>query len=165
MVDFDPGSGAEVYISNGDGYDPFLSKFDVLGNHQWARVWGGDGSNDYGWSVCVGGMDTVYVVGNFEGVVDFDPTDGVEEYTANGGNDLFLSSFNSSGWFNWARTWGGDSIMDYGYGVGSDSNGNSYISGGITGTGVDLEPGDPVSPVNTQNSDIFIIKVMPDGEW
>jgi len=165
MVDFDPGFGSEVYISHGEGYDPFLSKLDVLGNHMWTRVWGGDSYNDYGWSVCVGASGTVYVIGNFEGEVDFDPTSGVEIYIANGDSDLFLSSFNSSGWYNWARVWGGDGVMDYGYGVYADLNGNAYITGGLSGYAVDLEPGDPETLVDTQNSDIFIIKVMPDGEW
>jgi len=165
MVDFDPGTGAEVYISSGAGYDAYLSKFNFLGDHQWARVWGAEDLNDYGWSVHAGGLDAVYVIGNFEGVCDFDPGAGIEELASNGETDIFLSSFNSAGWFNWARGWGGETAMDYGYGVWSDDNGNAFITGGITGDNVDFEPGDPVDPRDTYNTDVYIMKVMPDGEW
>ncbi len=165
MVDFDPGSGAEVYISNGEGYDAFLTKFDFLGGHQWARVWGGNDLNDYGWSVNVGGNDRVYVIGNFEGTCDFDPGAEVEEHSSNGAYDIFLSSFNTAGWFNWAAIWGGETVMDYGYGVYCDGNGNAYIAGGITGQGVDFDPGEEVDARDTYNADVYIVKVMPDGEW
>jgi hypothetical protein len=165
MVDFDPGSDAEVYISSGEGYDAFLTKFDFLGTHQWARAWGGEDFNAYGWSVSVGGLDTVCVTGDFNGTCDFDPTDGVEEHISNGEYDIFLSSFNSAGWFYWARTWGGVTAMDYGYGVYCDSHGNAYIGGGIAGTNVDFDPGPEVDYRTMQGADVYLIKVMPDGEW
>jgi len=164
MVDFDPGEDAEVYISSGSGYDAYLSKFDLLGNHQWARTWGGADFNFYGWSVHAGG-GTAYVIGDFDGTGDFDPGPAVEEHSSNGDYDIFLSSFNSSGWFNWARTWGGETAMDYGYGVYCDGNGNAFITGSIAGNAVDFNPGEEVDPRTTYNADAYIIKVLPDGEW
>jgi len=165
MVDFDPGYGAEVYISKGEGYDAYLTKFDFLGIHQWAKVWGGEDLNDYGWSVYAGGLDTIHVIGDFEGTCDFDPGPGIDEHSSNGEYDIFLSSFNSAGWYNWAVTWGAETVMDYGYGVYTDGNGNAFITGSITGDNVDFDPGEPVDARDTSNADVYIMKVMPDGEW
>ncbi len=165
MVDFDPSAGAEVYIGSVGGFDAFVSKFNLIGQHQWARTWGGTGYDEYAWGVCTGGMGKVYVIGNFRGTVDFDPTDGVEEITSNGEYDFFLSSFNTSGDYHWARTWGGPTVMDYGYGVVSDGNGNAFISGSITGQPVDFDPGEEEDLRTTYNADAYVIKVMPDGEW
>ena len=168
MVDFDPGSGAEVYISVGDGYDAYVTKFDPGGIHQWARAWGADDLHDYAWSVHAGGLDRVYVIGDFEGTVDFDPLDGVDERTSHGGYDMFLNSFNSDGTYNWSRIWGGETAMDYGYGVFTDEQGNAFITGSLNGIGLDFDPGegeDQVHLRDTYNEDIVLIKVMPDGEW
>ncbi len=165
FVDFDPGFGAEVYISNGEGYDAYVSKFDFLGQHLWAKVWGGLDVNTYGWSVDVNSAGYLYVIGSFEGTCDFDPGPGTDELTSNGEYDIFLSSFNTSGWYNWGRTWGGVTPMDNGYGVSCDSNGNAFISGSIAGYGVDFEPGDGEDYRDTMNGDAFLMKVMPDGEW
>jgi hypothetical protein len=165
VVDFDPSDTAEVHSSEGSGYDAFLSEFNLLGAHQWTRTWGAADYNEYGWSVAVGGDDTVYVTGDFEGACDFDPGTSVDEHISNGDFDIFLSSFNSAGWYNWARTWGGGTAMDYGYGVAADSNGNAYISGGIAGLDLDFNPGPEIDSRNTQNADVYLMKIMPDGEW
>ena len=138
-VDFDP-DGGDPHTANGY-YDVFLSKFDSSGNFEWARTWGGS-SYDSGDGVAVDGSGNVYVTGYFYGTADFDP-DGGDPHTANGYDDVFLSKFDSSGNFEWARTWGGSSY-DYGNGVAVDGSGNVYVTGRFSGT-VDFDPdgGDP----------------------
>lgn len=165
IVDFDPGPGAEPYISNGEGYDAYLSKFNLIGTHLWTRVWGGTDVNTYGWHVSWGGNDRVHVIGDFEGLVDFDPTGGIDEHLSNGGFDIFLTSFNTGGGFFWTSTWGGPTTTDFGYGVYTDENGNAYIAGSITGDNVDFDPGEETDFRDTSNADAYIIKVLPDGEW
>ena len=51
----------------------------------------------------------VHAAGDFQGTVDFDPGNGVDNHTSNGNQDASLSKFDSSGNFMWARTWGGSS--------------------------------------------------------
>ncbi len=164
-ADFDPGGG-DPHTSNGD-WDVFLSKFDSSGNFKWARTWGGP-EIDFGLSVAADGSGNVYITGYFEGTVDFNPGDG-DPHTSNGGRDVFLSKFDSSGNFEWARTWGG-SDYDLGLGVAVDGSGYVYVTGYFESK-VDFAPTD--QPCNeemdehTSNGgyDLFLIKYLPDGCW
>ncbi len=92
-VDFDPGAGSDVHDSNGNE-DAFLSQFDMDGSFVWARTWGGAGY-DEGRAVGTGQqlIKNAYVTGCFQGTVDFDPGSGVDEHTASGGLNTFLSRF------------------------------------------------------------------------
>jgi hypothetical protein len=106
------------------------------------------------------------VTGEFEGIVDFDPGDDKkDEYTSNGFEDVFLSKFDSSGDFKWARTWGGIH-SDYGRGVAvDDSSGNVYVTGDFKDT-VDFDLGSGMD-YRTSNggSDVFLNRFLPDGSW
>ena len=162
-VDFDPGGGTDYHTSNGEG-DVFLSKFDSTGNFEWARTWGGS-DYDIGSAVAADGSENVYVTGRFQGTVDFDP-DGGDSHTSNGDRDVFLSKFDSSGNFKWARTWGGP-YYDIGYGVAADGSGNVYTTGYFQGT-VDFDPGGGIDN-HTSNGDfeVFLSKFDSSGnfEW
>jgi len=154
-VDFDPGSGVDDHTSEGIG-DVFLSKFDSSGDFIWARTWGGSG-DDEGYGVAVDGSGCIYVTGYFRGTVDFDPGSGVDNHTSNGEADVFLSVFDPSGAFKWARTWGG-SYADEGLGAAVDGSGNVYVTGWFRGT-VDFDPGSGVDDHTSNGSrDIFLSK-------
>ena len=99
-VDFDPDPTAvDPHSSNGHE-DIFLSKFDSSGTCQWARTWGGSGT-DEGRGVAVDGSGNVYVTGCFNGTsVDFNPDPIAEDlHSSNGYGDIFLSKFPPDG--NW----------------------------------------------------------------
>jgi hypothetical protein len=155
-IDFDPGPGVDNHTSNGY-YDVFLSKFDSLGNFQWAKTWGGI-DYDYGWGVAVDGSGNAYVTGLFYETVDFDPAAaGVDNHTSNGSYDVFLSKFDSSGNFIWAKTWGGSS-GDCGNGVAVDSSGSAYVTGCFAST-VDFDPGSGVdNHISNGSVDVFLSK-------
>jgi len=161
-VDFDPGSGVDNHTSIGHT-DVFLSKFDSSGEFEWARTWGGTHYN-YGYGVAVDGSGNVYVTGRFEGTVDFDPGSGVDNHTSNGVWEVFLTKFDSSGAFKWARTWGG-SYYDCGYGVAVDGSDSVYVTGYFEGT-VDFDPGSGAdNHTSNGDDDVFLSKFPPDGNW
>jgi hypothetical protein len=162
IVDFDPGGG-DIHTSNGLN-DIFLSKFDSGLLFKWARTWGGS-QTECANGVAVDVFGNVYVSGNFQGTdVDFDPGGGVDDHTSNGAFDAFLSQFDSSGYINWARTWGGN-LSDTGYGVAADVSGNAYVTGYFSGT-VDFDPGTGVdSRISNGGEDVFLSKFPPDGNW
>ena len=159
-VDFDPGGGVDNHISTGV-IDVFLSKFDSSGTFLWARTWGGSGW-DEGYGVDVDDTGNVYVTGYFNETVDFDPGSGTDNHTSGGWEDVFLSKFDPSGSFLWARTWGG-STLDEGYSVAADGSGNAYVTGCFNDT-VDF---DPASGIDNRSShggaDIFLSKFGPSG--
>ncbi len=88
-VDFDPGIGVDNHRSNGQ-QDAFISQFDTNGNFNWAKSWGGSGNDSS--SIIVNGPN-VYAAGGFVGLVDFNPDGAVDNHTAVGGSDAFLSMF------------------------------------------------------------------------
>jgi hypothetical protein len=106
------------------------------------------------------------VTGYFAGTVDFDPAAAaVDNLTSNqASKDFFLSKFDSSGNYQWARTWG-SYLDDSSFGVAVDGLGKAYITGYFNGQ----FNFDPVSGVDYHRSigieDAFLIKVMPDGYW
>jgi hypothetical protein len=104
-VDFDPGAGVDQHTSNSNSVDAFLCKYDSLGVFQWAKTWGGPGTDtaedfDYSWP-------DIIVVGDFQETVDFDPGSGVEAGASNGGTDAYASEFNTDGVWEDLLTWGG----------------------------------------------------------
>ena len=103
-------------------------------------------------------------MGYFEGTVDFDPGIGVDWHTSNWIRDIFLSKFDSTGTFLWAKTWGG-TIEDEGWDVAVDGLNNVYVTG-FFGSTVDFDPGSGEDN-HTSNgyNDVFLSKFLPDGSW
>jgi hypothetical protein len=62
----------------------------------WASTWGGQGY-DCGNRIAVDPDGYVFIAGEFQKLVDFDPGDGVEEHASNGERDIFLSMFPPDG--------------------------------------------------------------------
>ncbi len=156
IVDFDPGGG-DPHESNGER-DVFLSKFDSSGNFEWAHTWGGP-AFDEGCGVAADGSGNVYVTGYFSATVDFDP-DGGDPHTSNNIADVFLSKFDSSGNFEWARTWGDGC----GYGVAADGSGNVYVAGFFWDI-VDFDPGGGDPHTSNGEWDIFLSKFDSSGNF
>jgi hypothetical protein len=73
-----------------------VSKFNKIGDFSWARTWGGTEAE--GWSrVAVNASQSVYVLGGFNGQVDFDPGPGEDWHS--GYLDIFLCKIPPDG--NW----------------------------------------------------------------
>ena len=167
-VDFDPGPGIDNHSSNGE-IDIFLSKFDADGNFAWAQTWGGPTSYDRGSDVAVDGLGDLYVTGQFDKTVDFDPGLG-EDIHSSSKPAVFLSRFDTSGDFIWARTWGGVLGVwpDWGYRVAADKSGNAYVTGIFNGS-CDFDPG-PGVDVHSANGgnlfcDVFLSKFNASGDF
>jgi hypothetical protein len=140
-VDFNPGGTGGLRANHGkkdsfsSGFDAFLSKYDLNGNFQWARTWGGNQYDD-GPGVAVDETTgNVYVCGMYGSQnINFDPS---EDPLSNGAHhpasddssmllDIFLTSFDTEGNWRWVRTWGGPGYEDSGATVAVDRTGNVY---------------------------------------
>jgi hypothetical protein len=161
-VDFDPGGGTDYHASNGDD-DAFMSKFNSSGDFQWALTWGGV-NDDVGNQVAWDSSGYLYIAGYFSDTVDFDPGTATVQLASNGSSDVFISKFDTSGTFVWARSWGGSSY-DVGNGVDLYGSGAVYVTGGFNGT-VDFDPGTDVDQHSSVGSnDVYLSKLLPEGYW
>jgi hypothetical protein len=152
-----------------NGSDIFLIKYDKLGRQIWARTWGGYMKDEHGLGVATDGSDNIYVTGYYGMTVDFDPGPGVENHTASGSADVFISKFNPMGQFQWVRTFASSSTA-VGFGIAADKAGNVYAVGYFYGIQYDLsagqKPGGYLASSNG-NADAFLTKFNTDGgfEW
>lgn len=162
VVDFDPGTAADVHQSVGKE-DVFLSKFSPDGEFLWARTWGGSGC-DLARRIALDAFDNVYVTGLFRDTVDFDPGPSTDYHESNGNSDPFLSSFSSDGEFRWARTWGGPAY-NWGFGVATASPACVYVSGYFFETAY-FDPGSPGDVITSAGSrDAYLSKFDDSGSF
>lgn len=165
-VDFDPGPGTAIFSSGGNS-GMFIAKYDPSGNYVWANGInvGGNGSNlSQGAGVAMDTAGNVYVTGYFSGAVDFDPGSGADILTAAGYADIFLTKYDNSGNYVWAKGMGG-TASNQGRAVALDGAGNAYITGYFSGT-VDFDPGSGMATLTTAGgNDIFLAKYDPSGSY
>jgi len=108
----------------------FLARYDGEGQVQWAKALGGSGSSS-GWALAADQEDQVFLTGLFYGQAVL----GAATLTSRGSSDIFVGRFDASGKVLWARQAGGMESDD-GYGIGTDGQGNVYVSGVFGGKAV-----------------------------
>jgi hypothetical protein len=162
------GKALENYqISEFKTYQVFTAT--VLGSSApgdgWALTWAAVASQaDH---IALDSSNNILVTGSFVQTSDLDPTDGVENHTSNGAEDVYVSKFDQNGNFIWCQTWGG-SETDYGFTVTVDnSTNNIYACGFYSGT-VDFDPGtgeDPHSTVNPYSMETYVSSFDSNGNF
>jgi len=147
--------------TSGTTDDIFVAKLNSSGVVQWVYTAGGTG-RDRGRKIALDSSGNIYVVGYYQNTVDF----GGGNVTSNGSWDAFILKLNSSGTFQWVKSYGGSSGNDLGRDVVVDSNDNVIMLGTFRGT-VNFDSGDGGSEVNyTSNDyDVFLIKLNSSGIW
>ena len=110
-VDFDPGTGINNYnTSNTSDNDAFIAKANSSdGAISWVKQIGLSGPGvDYAVDAAIDVNGRIYIVGNYKGIVDFDPGTAIFPLSSNGGIDIFHLCLNSLGEFIWANSVGGN---------------------------------------------------------
>ena len=161
-VDFDPGTSVFNLTSNG-AQDIFIEKLDSSGNLIWAKNIGGTGG-DQGNSITIDTAGNIFITGQFQHTVDFDPGVGISNLASTGSTDIFVLKLDSSGNFIWAKGFGGTGT-DVGLSIATDLIGNIYTTGYFAGS-ADFKPG-PGSTFLTSNGgyDVFVQKLNPNGNF
>ena len=122
LVDFDDGPGILQYQTE-FSKSFFVCKYNPSGSLIWMKTL--DLKSNH--RIFVDDSCNVIVVGNFSGVVDFDPDSGIFNLNATGGA-LYLLKLDSAGTFIWARnldTLGNTNSSGF---IKGDSQGNLYIA-------------------------------------
>ncbi len=165
VVDFDPGTGVTELTAVGEE-DVFIVKYSPAGDLVWARQVGGD---LYEGSVVIAtdSLCNVYVGGQFQDLVDFDPGTGVHNLICEGEWDAFILKLDSAGSFGWARRFGGAGTWNGSgntvRGISIDPAGNVYATGNMNGL-VDFDPdGSGYLLQGTGETDIFVSKLSGAG--
>jgi PKD repeat protein len=163
-------SFGNIYIDGSYGvisFDMFVRKLNADFEFLWEGTWyGGLSFNHDKPGIALDSFDNAYVTGDFEGNhTDFDPGPG-ETIIPSWGirSDVFLSKFNTSGEFQWAKTWGRDSI-DLGNHIAVDMADNIYVTGWFQGE-VDFDPAENINlffESDTLSPDAFLSKFDPNG--
>jgi hypothetical protein len=154
LADFDPSSNN--YDLTGNENDIFITKFDINGNFIWAKRIGGP-LLDVGNAIVIDSLANIYITGNFEGTVDFDPGNDIYELTSNGNTDIFILKLDSGGNFIWAKSIGGLEI-ESSNSIHIDHTGNILIAGKFNGM-VDFDPGAAVFNLQTSTNAAFFLKL------
>ncbi len=165
FADFDHSAGVSMHNSNG-GYDIFVLKYDPNGNLLWANSMGGTGT-DRGHDMAIDNAGNVYVIGDFEIQVDFDPGPNTAYGNALGLSDVFVAKYDSNG--NYIRAFDIGGIHDEGgASIGLDDEANIYITG-FFGDAANFNPaGGPLGGghfINTLNKDIYLAKYDSTGAF
>jgi len=162
-ANFDPGVSDFSVTSNGLR-DAFICKYNANGDFQWAKTIGGT-DLDAITAVAVNDNGNVVVLGQYQNTVDLDPGPGTLISTSNGGDDIFISTFDPQGDLVWSKQMG-SSGFDGAADLATDVDGNIVI-GGLTYDSLDVDP----SATGTYNLGInadmagFVVKLDGNGDF
>lgn len=157
-VDFDSGESIASLNSIGASQDIFILKLNSIGGFEWVKQIGGS-ANDIGNCISTDSEGKVFLSGIFGTTVDFDPGEELYSLTSSGTVDAFVSKFEPSGAFVWARQLGGTG----GEGEASlslDSLGNVYCTGFFFETAYfDVSSGQShAALLSSGGSDVYVVK-------
>lgn len=156
-VDFDPSEN--IYNMTSLGYpNTFICKYDTDGNFIWGKQFEASSSSSIAGKELFINDSNIYLVGSFNGTVNFDAEVSNFSLTSYGDtSDIFFCKLDLLGNFIWAKKIG-NSGGDFGNSIFVDNNNYLYITGGFWGN-VDFDPNSSVYYLNSAGyNDIFLAK-------
>lgn len=121
----------------------------------WAKAAAGSGGNS-GRSIAIDNLGNIYTTGWFEGLITF----GNFKITGKGERSIYISKSDPQGNFVWVRDAGG-SGWNEGLSIVVDNQGNSYVTGNISGT---VTFGN-ITLKSIGNRDMFVTKLDAQGDF
>jgi len=159
-TDYPTTVGAYDTTHNG-GTDVFVSKFNSALTSLSASTFVGGSGNDFVNGIAIDSSGNAYIAGNtVDSTTDYPTTVGAYDTTHNGGNDVFVSKFNSALTSLSASTFVGGTANESAFGIITDSSGNVYITGYTFagGTNYPTTVGAYDTTYNGGTSDVFVSK-------
>jgi hypothetical protein len=131
-VDFDPGTGVINKTNNSvSGTNMFLVKLDGNGNFAWVNHYLST-VNYEPYNLFADQDNNIYMTGEFENAVNFNPNYSYYSLSSSGALDAFVVKYNPSGNVVWGRSMGG-TASDAAAAVTVDKNKNAYVVGAFKG--------------------------------
>ncbi len=161
-IDLDPSAATSLFTNNGSR-DLYIQKLNAQGDFVWGKYIGSTGQ-DVGNNIVVDNSDNIYVLGTYNGTVNFNPNGTGGTVTSNGNRDIFLLKLNSNGDFIWVKSIGANGDENA-FSLKVDNNNNLYISGVFYNT-VDFGLGtSPKLETSIGYSDAFVLKLDNNGDY
>ncbi|MDR2010452.1 MAG: T9SS type B sorting domain-containing protein [Bacteroidales bacterium] len=133
----------------------FFIKYSPDGDIVWAKALG-SGNDEIAGGICIDDDDNIIFTGYFKHTIEFEG----EVIFSNGGINVFVAKFNTSGSLIWLKRYGNLQRDSYGLDIASDSDGNIFVTGEFINR-IDF---DPFHIISLGGSDIFIAKLNSSGE-
>jgi uncharacterized delta-60 repeat protein len=163
------GSSSSLSLNRIGGTDAFITQYNSSGEPQWVRRIGGTGS-ELSYAVATDSTGNIVVAGLFSSsTITISGSSSSLSLNNIGGNDAFITQYNSSGEPQWARQIAGTG-SDQVNSVAIDSNGNIVVIGNYQSNPVSIF-GSSASFATLANantlSDTFVVKYNSSGtpQW
>lgn len=156
-------SGTGIYAGAADVY---FEKLNLNLTAVWNKQFGGS-SGEYPTTIDLDINGNVYIAGVFKGNCDFDPL-ATSSFSISSFNavydDIFISKYDMSGNFIWAKQIGSNSLNDYCNGMLVNATG-VYITGAFQGS-CDFDPSVTVNNLTSSGGqDMYIASVDQNGNY
>lgn len=159
-MDANPGGGIFT-INNAGSRDMFVAKYNAAGTFVWAFSLGEASVNDNANSLAIDNAGNLFVVGSFQGTVDFNPGAGVSNLTSSS-LDMFVGKYTRGGNFIQVFQIGGPGA-DEAKSITLDPFNHFYLTGEFSQT-VDFNPGaGTTNLIATGQRDVFIARYSKTG--
>lgn len=163
-VDFNPKKGSFAAVAATQ--QAYVLKWDRNGDFAWMGGLGGTGET-YATTVAADRKGNVYVMGQFSGLGDFNPSlTATLNLTAPASGQTFVTKLNAGGTLVWARALGGSTDVNVAPGeIAVDKAQNVYLTGQFRGTR-DFDPGPGTVTLTSEGlNDVFVTKLNASGEF
>ena len=164
-ADFDPGTGVYNLSSSNFNQDVYIQKLDAVGNFVWAKLISGSNSFTEVFGVELDNAGNVYIAGNFDDIMDFDPGPNLNNIAPPGDVSGYILKLDNAGNFVWVKTYGAVNAYQ---GVGTlavSGSGDCFVGGYFMGT-MDFNPGAGVSNLTCLGmQDAYILKLDASGNY
>jgi gliding motility-associated-like protein len=162
VTDFNPSRLSSFELGSRYSHDYFTVKLGPSGNFLWANILGNDSTNQSGYpSLAISKSGFVYLYGNYNGTIDFDPSTNQQILTSVTGS-IFLQKLSRSGSLVWVKNLSSSKDV-VGVAIKLDEDENAIIAG-VFEESIDADPGyNSVILEAKGESDGFIEKLDRNG--
>lgn len=149
--------GAPMKVGNAGGYDALLLRVNRRGDFTWVGNFG-DWRDQQIHDVAVDPFGDVWLVGAFDGTMNFDGGSVQSAVSEGAQEDMFVVKLDAHGEFRWGRVYGDESDQRL-LRVAIDAAGNGHVFGEYAGTIEGLAD----APLVATDTNLVAAKLDPDG--
>lgn len=167
-IDLDPSLNTFSLSANNISNDVFIAKYRNTGDFVWGFKIGGS-DQEVGKKIAVDNLGNVFVMGSFQGLVDFNPNSGVDTIRSpSGSTDIFIAKYDSIGNYQWVNHITNQNTGANNYGackeIHIDNNNDIVLTGNLNG-GLWFSDGATYSYLDelSLNDEVYFAKYQNNG--